>query len=71
VSHAVAAALLAERITGALTEKALEWGAAINRAERAKGTDQHEPLAKLARAHGLELAQLSSEIAKQLRPETP
>ena len=66
-----AAALLAERITGILAEKALEWGQAINRAEKAKGTPNYETCAKIARAHGLELAELSSQVAQRLRPEGP
>jgi hypothetical protein len=66
-----AAALLADRITSTLAEKALEWGQAINRAERAKGTKDHEFYCGIARAHGLELAQLSAGIAKRLRPEGP
>lgn len=66
-----AASLLADRIQITLTEKALEWGQAINRAERAKGTPDHEFYTKIARDHGLELAQLSAGIAKRLRPEGP
>lgn len=67
----VAAEILADRITTTLAEKALEWGQAINRAERAKDTPQHALYTRIARDHGLELAQLSAGIAKKLRPEGP
>ncbi len=63
-----AATALAEQISGALTEACLTWGEAINRAESAKGTPSYPELAKLAQLCGVEVATLSAEIAKRLRP---
>lgn len=60
---------LAAQISAALSEKCISWGAAINAAEKAKGTAHYELKAKLARAYGLEVANLSAAIAAKLRPE--
>ncbi len=65
----VAAALLAEQISGKLTEACLAWGRAINEAEAVKDKpEDYERRSSLARMYGAEVANLSAAIAKVLRP---
>ena len=69
MSQRAVAEALVERITSALVEACLSWGKAINDAEAVKDKpEEHARRVELARAHGLEVANLSAAIAEKLRP---
>lgn len=66
---AVAAAVLAERVSAACVDAMLSWGAAINRAEALPPGPKKDAAATDARLHGLEAQRLAMALAAKLRKD--